>query len=90
MVRSRQKLKFNEPGTYRICVQGVLTNRWQDYVQGMVITIEHEENDKPITTLKGELADQAAVMGVLNILYNLRLPLISVDCISRVKLIYRI
>ncbi len=79
MSRSRQTLKFIEPGTYKICVQGVLTERWQSYVHGMVITVEQEGNNEPVTTLTGELVDQAAVLGVLNVLYNLRLPLISVS-----------
>jgi hypothetical protein len=33
-----------------------------------------------VTTLTGELLDQAALMGVLDHLYNLLLPLISVEC----------
>jgi len=32
----------------------------------------------PITTLEGELSDQAALAGVLNILYELHLSVISV------------
>jgi hypothetical protein len=48
----------------------------------MEIKIEQIGDDEPVTILTGELVDQAAVLGVLNVLYNLRLPLISVDYIS--------
>ncbi len=33
-------------------------------------------------TLKGELADQAALIGILNFLYNHRLFLLSVECLN--------
>ncbi len=36
------------------------------------------DGDPPITTLQGELSDQAALTGVLNTLYEQRLPILSV------------
>ena len=35
-----------------------------------------------MTTLEGQLVDQAALFGVLVALYNMRLPLISVECLD--------
>jgi hypothetical protein len=35
--------------------------------------------DKKVTTLVGEMEDQAALAGVLNTLYELHLPLLSVE-----------
>jgi len=35
-----------------------------------------------MTTLTGELIDQAALLGVLNALYNLRLTIWSVECLG--------
>ena len=34
----------------------------------------------PVTILSGRLLDQAGLLGVLNTLYDLRLPLLSVEC----------
>ena len=34
---------------------------------------------RPFTTLTGQVTDQAALMGILNHLYDLQLPLISVE-----------
>jgi hypothetical protein len=48
----------------------------------MVITIESEGEDQPITTLTGTL-DQAALHGLLRRLYSLGLPLVSVVCLAR-------
>jgi hypothetical protein len=33
-----------------------------------------------VTTLSGRLLDQATLCGVLSLLYDLRLPLLSVEC----------
>jgi hypothetical protein len=38
----------------------------------MTITEQSPEAELPVTTLSGELSDQAALAGVLNILYELR------------------
>ena len=70
------------PATYRICVQGHLDVKWSDYVQGMTISIEYDESRNPVTTLTGQLLDQAAFMGVMNALYDHRLPILSVECLS--------
>jgi len=35
-------------------------------------------SDHPVTTLSGELGDQAALAGVLNMLYELHLTVLSV------------
>ena len=33
-----------------------------------------------VTTLSGQLLDQSGLLGVLNTLHDLRLPLLSVEC----------
>ena len=76
------KLMVSTPATYRICVQGHWDEKWSDYVQGMSISTEYDECQNPVTTLTGQLLDQAAFMGVINTLYNHRLPILSVECLS--------
>jgi len=44
----------------------------------MTITPATAEGGLPVTTLEGDLRDQAALAGVLNTLYELHLPVISV------------
>lgn len=66
---------------YEIRVQGVLSESWSERLSGMRIVVSTEE-DNPVTLLSGHLVDQAALMGVMNTLYDLRLPILSVACIS--------
>jgi hypothetical protein len=40
-------------------------------------------DEAPVTTLCGRLLDQAALLGVLNTLYNtLHMPLLLVECVE--------
>lgn len=48
-------------------------------------TEHHREpppDQAPVTTLNGQVSDQAELMGVLNSLYELRLPLLFVELID--------
>ena len=71
--------QFDMPATYRICIGGYLPKRWSDRLGGMTITTHDRAGEMPVTTLSGWLPDQAALLGVLNTLYNLRFPLLSVE-----------
>jgi hypothetical protein len=82
MVQHKPKLTLDKPATYRISVQGYLSEKRSDYLQGMTITSQSDEENHPVTVLTGPLLDQSALLSVLNGLYNYRLPLISVELIS--------
>ncbi|NJN54586.1 MAG: hypothetical protein HC804_07405 [Anaerolineae bacterium] len=73
---------FDVPATYKICVQGSIATSWSDRLEGMVISVKESTNKPPVTTLRGELRDQAALAGVLNTLYNMHLPVLFVKRIS--------
>jgi hypothetical protein len=71
---------MNTPAVYRIQVEGHLDADWSDRIQGMNITMVDGDNDG--TVLVGRLKDQSALSGVMNTLYELHLPVISVDCLE--------
>jgi hypothetical protein len=48
----------------------------------MTIYPANVEVDPPVTTLEGELSDQAALAGVLNTLYEWHLPVLLVKCLE--------
>ncbi len=73
-----RKLSLSEPAGYCITVQGHLDETWAEWFAGMTITIEHNDDGSPLTTLTGTVADQAALHGYLGKLYTLGLPLIAV------------
>ena len=77
----KQKLTLDRPATYQIKVPGHLDESWSEWVAGMTVAVEYEEDGSPITILTGSF-DQAALHGLLRRLYSLGLPLISVICIE--------
>jgi hypothetical protein len=80
-----RKKAMTRPHTYRIQVQGELEERWSDRLGGMAITVDHPNEKEPVTTLSGPLRDQAALSGVLNTLYEMHLPVLSVECLDKSK-----
>lgn len=69
-------------GNYEIHIRGYLDERWSDRLGGMTISPMENETGVTITTLIGQLPDQAALFGVLNALYDMRLPVLSVECLE--------
>jgi hypothetical protein len=63
--------------TYQIQVQGRIGERWRHWFDGMSITALVDTPDAT-TTLTGTVADQAALLGLLQRLYTLGLPLLLV------------
>jgi hypothetical protein len=77
-LQPRNPLAFDNPATYRISVQGRIDPSWSDRLEGMAIYLATDESNPSVTTLVGELNDQAALAGVLNTLYELHLAVLSV------------
>ncbi len=65
------------PANYQIRVRGHLDASWSDRLGGMQIAELQRSDGDMETTLVGRLADQAALSGVLNTLYELHLPMLS-------------
>ena len=80
MARTRRRPTLFDPATYVIRVRGVLAPTWSDQLGGMHITVT-QAGDDAITELVGHLTDQAALHGVLNALYELGFPMLSVEYI---------
>ena len=67
---------MDKPAVYRIKVRGVVPESWVDRLGGMrIVAVSSIE-----TMLEGWLPDQAALKGVLDTLYELRLCLEEVTC----------
>ena len=72
------EIKMESPGRYQISIQGSLNADWSDRLGGLRIVTTPAPDGKTVTTLSGEVVDQAVLLGVLNALYDLRYPLLSV------------
>ncbi len=77
-IQHKIAIPFDRPAFYQIDVQGSIDPKWIDRMTGMKIRNSLEQASPPVTTLEGEVSDQAALLGVLNSLYELHLPIISV------------
>ena len=64
--------------TYEIRVLGELDAGWQQWLNGLAITLTYGAGQAPTTTLVGPVVDQAALRGLLCRLWDLNLTLISV------------
>ncbi len=73
--RSRENYPLLSPMGNSFCTY----KNWSDYCGGM--TIEHEGDPKryAVTILMGRVADQSALIGVLNSLYDMGYPILSVE-----------
>ncbi len=80
--KSRKSIPFDKPGKYHIRVQGFLDESWSERLGGLRITAGSLEDQGPITTLVGQVRDQAELAGVLNSLYELHLTLLSVEYLN--------
>jgi hypothetical protein len=73
---------FDGQAVYRIDVQGRVPARWCERLEGMTVTEYAREAGPSVTTLLGELPDQAALAGILRTLYELHLSVLSVQRLS--------
>ena len=61
--------------TYQIKVQGHLDEYWSEWFDDLTVTYDEQDD----TILTGQVADQAALHGLLKKVRDLGLPLISVN-----------
>ena len=78
-----KRLKLWTPATYRIQVEGHVDESRSDRLGGMRVTTTRTRADKTtVSTLVGPMRDQAQLSGVLNTLYEMHLPILSVENLS--------
>jgi hypothetical protein len=71
--------RYDHPTRYEIRIRGHLDDRWSEWFDGLSFTRESDGT----TILRGPVADQAALHGVLRKVRDLALPLISVIRVGR-------
>mgnify|MGYP000953423358 CR=1 FL=1 len=80
------RYSFDSPAVYQIQLQGRLPQSWWNPMAGIAIEVTDDvigdltvaAGEEPVTMLRGEVADQAALCGLLNQLYDLQLTILSV------------
>lgn len=79
---NEKQIRLWTPATYRIEVEGHLTELWSNRLAGMQITSCTRLDQTSVTTLVGQLRDQAELSGVLNSLYDLHLSIQKVEVVN--------
>ena len=77
-------LTIDDSATYCIELQGALEHGWQDSLGDMRIQVRRAKSGRAVTTLTGRVTDQAALAGILGLVYDLGMPLLSVECLGPV------
>lgn len=70
------------PPVYRIVVAGALGASWSERASGMAVVVHADRDEGTTTELIGPLADQAALIGVIDRLYSYGARLLSVECLQ--------
>lgn len=70
---------MSETATYEIRIKGRLNDRWSTWFDGMEITAA----DDGSTLIRGPVADQAALHGLIQKVRDLGLPLLSLTTIRQ-------
>jgi hypothetical protein len=76
------KLNMYDPATFVIRIQGEIGQHWQDYFGAQAVCMEMDRAGYPVTVLTTEPVDQAALIGIINQVNMLGLPLVSVAWLS--------
>ena len=80
MGQPQQRINMFDPAVYRIRVQGKLGESWLDYFGAESMSVRVDEAGRSSTTLISEPVDQAGLVGMINHLNGLGLPVVSVEC----------
>jgi hypothetical protein len=73
------KYLFDLPGLYQIRVVGMLEERWLAQLEDLEITTALSRNKQPVTQFTGWLADQPALAGLLDLLTELGMVILTVS-----------
>jgi hypothetical protein len=70
---------FFTPAKFRIEVKGKINKDLSDLLGALAISHSRPDAQVYVSRLEGEIIDQAALIGILNTLYEMRFPIISIE-----------
>ena len=81
MGQPQQRINMFDPAVYCIRIQGKVGESWSEYFGAQSMSVQVDEAGRSTTTLVSEPVDQAALVGMINRLNGLGLPVVSVECL---------
>ena len=85
MDQPRPRINMHDPAVFCIRVDGRVGKSWVDYFGAQSISTQVDEAGLCSTTLITEPVDQSALIGIINYLNGLRLPLVSIECLPATR-----
>ena len=87
MKKENKDLEFNftEAAVYKIVFQGEMESDQINRLFELQVSVQKRENKKPITTLIGKINDQSQLSGILTMLNDMHMTVISVNMLSDVE-----
>jgi len=82
MEQQRSRINMFDPAVFAIRIEGRLGESWLEYFGAQSMSIEEDEAGLYSTILVSEPVDQATLLGMINRLNGLGLPLVSVECLA--------
>jgi hypothetical protein len=73
---------IHEAAVYRIRVAGLFGLKWADRLEGIHVVVRDWGGRRTVAELTGTFADQAALQGLLDLLYARGCVLLNVDMLS--------
>lgn len=74
-----QRAYMDEPAPYRLRVHGPVSERWVDQYWEMDRFVVERTGELTTTELVGEVTDQAALIGLITMLYDLGHAIIEIE-----------
>jgi len=81
----KKDINFKKKAIYKIVVDGVLSEDYSNRFTDMQIKVIREMEQRPSSTLIGEIKDQSDLSGILNSLYDMQFTVISVNMLSEME-----
>jgi len=75
-------LKIWAPARYHIEVEGQVSKSWSKQFGKLRISTRKRMDNSTVTILVGRVRDQAELSGLLNSLYEIHLPILSVELLA--------
>jgi hypothetical protein len=77
-----EKISMASPACYSVTIKGNLPTHWAVWFNGSTIQLASRSEGGPHTVLTCRVKDQAELLGILNQLNSLNLPLLEVKLLQ--------
>ncbi len=81
-MKQKKALKLTSLARYRIRIQGYLDNTWAGQLGQLTFTNYLTSKQPSETVITGQVKDQAELLWILERLYGLGFPLLTVECLE--------